>query len=95
MPSMTHGWRVELLIWDDWNRSHISKHAVIPDEAEDVIAGTPIYRAGYKQRLVLTGPTAAGRMLTVVIGEVPNRPGSYYVFSARPASREERVDYQQ
>jgi hypothetical protein len=34
-------------------------------------------------------------MLTVIVGEVPNQPGSFYVFSARPASRVERAENQQ
>lgn len=83
------------LDWDEWNREHIAKHTVSPAEAEEVVAGEPIYRAGYKQRLVVTGPTEAGRMLTVVVGEVPGQSGTYYVFSARPASRRERGEYYQ
>jgi uncharacterized DUF497 family protein len=87
--------QIERLVWDDWNRDHIAKHGVLPEEAEEVVAGDPIYRTSYKQRLVATGPTVTGRILTVVIGEVPNQSGSFYVFSARPASREERADYRQ
>jgi uncharacterized DUF497 family protein len=86
---------VDRLAWDDWNRDHIAKHAVLPEEAEEAVAGNSIFRAGYKRRFVVTGPTVAGRMLTVVIGEDPSQPRVYYVFSARPASREERADYRQ
>ena len=32
-------------------------------------------------------------MLAVVIGPVPEQPGLYYTFSARPASRQERRRY--
>ena len=81
------------LVWDDWNRSHLVKHAVTPEEAEEVVFGRTMIRASYKNRLALTGPSFAGRMLTVVIGEVPADPGNYYVFSARPASRDERRAY--
>jgi uncharacterized DUF497 family protein len=83
------------LVWDDWNREHVAKHGVSPDEAEEVVAGDPIFRAGYKGRLVVTGPTVAGRMLTVVVGPVPHEPSAFYVFSARPASRRERGEYRQ
>src|SRR3712207_247333 len=86
---------VDRLVWDDWNRDHIAQHAVMPEEAEAVIAGDPIVRSSYKNRLVFTGPTSTGRMLTIVAGPVPDRADVYYVFSARPASREERAAYQQ
>jgi uncharacterized DUF497 family protein len=80
---------------DDWNRDHIAKHAVLPEEAEEVIAGLPAVSETYKQRLQLVGPTLAGRMLSIVVGAVPGRPGIYHVFSARPASRKERGMYEQ
>ncbi len=90
MPSRPH---IAHLYWDDWNRDHLGKHAVSPQEAEEVVAGEPISRQSYKQRLAVTGPTIAGRLLTVIVGAVPNQPGTFYVFSARPASRRERGEY--
>ena len=50
-------------------------------------------RRTYKQRLQYIGPTSDGRMLSVVVGAVPERSFVYYVFSARPASRKERGLY--
>ena len=92
---MTSRPRIDRLHWDDWNRDHIAKHAVRPEEAEEVVAGDPIYRESYKNRLAVTGPTVAGRMLTVIVGAVPHEPTVFYVFSARPASRQERGEYRQ
>lgn len=46
---------IERLVWDDWNRLHIAKHTVRPDEVEQVIAGNPLVRETYKQRLQLVG----------------------------------------
>ncbi len=86
---------LDRLHWDDWNRDHIAKHAVLPEEVEEVIAGLPTVSETYKQRLQLVGPTLAGRVLSIVVGAVPSRPGIYYVFSARPASRKERGMYEQ
>jgi uncharacterized DUF497 family protein len=86
---------IDRLLWDEWKRDHIAKHAVLPDEAEEVIAGLPRVNETYRQRLQLVGPTLAGRMLSIVVGAVPDRPGVYYVFSARPASRKERGMYEQ
>ena len=92
---MTSRPTIDRLRWDDWNRDHIAKHAVLPEEAAEVIAGLPRVYETYKQRLQLFGPTFAGRMLSIVVGAVPDRPGVYYVFSARPASRKERGMYEQ
>ena len=86
---------LDRLHWDEWNRDHIAKHAVMPEEAEEVIAGSPVVSETYWQRLQLVGPTLVGRMLSIVVGAVPGRPGIYYVFSARPASRKERAMYKQ
>lgn len=84
---------IDLLVWDDWNRDHIGKHAVRPEEAEEVVAGEPTYRQTYRSRLQVVGPTVAGRLLTVIIGPVPDQAEACYVFSARPASRKERQYY--
>jgi uncharacterized DUF497 family protein len=84
---------IERLIWDDWNRQHLTKHQVTPIEAEQVIAGEPSVRISYKNRLQIVGPTATGRMVSVIIGPVPAAVDTYYVFSARPASRRERAAY--
>lgn len=85
--------KIDRLVWDDWNREHIAKHEVVPAEAEEVIALAPFFRETYKQRLQALGPTFLGRMLSVVLGAVPNQPHVFYVFSARPASRSERRIY--
>jgi uncharacterized DUF497 family protein len=85
--------RIDCLVWDDWNRDHIAKHAVMPEEAEEVIASDAVIRQTYKQRLHMIGPTLAGRIPAVVAGPVPDRPGTWYIFSARPASRKERAAY--
>ena len=95
MVSMTEFPHVARLLWDDWNRDHISKHAVLPAEAQEVVSGNAMVRRTYKQRLQLIGPTLAGRMLSVIIGADPDQLGAYDVFSARPASRKERALYRE
>ncbi len=92
MPRPPH---IERLVWDDWNRDHLTKHQVLPDEVEEVVAGASTSRETYKARLLVVGPTTSERMLAIVIGPVPGDPGAYYVFSARPASRKERAAYTQ
>ncbi|MBA3517428.1 MAG: BrnT family toxin [Rhizobiales bacterium] len=82
--------RLDRLVWDDWNRDHLAKHAVLPEEAEEMVAGDPMVRQTSKDRLQVIGPNLTGRILPVVTGRVPNELGAYDVFSARPASRKER-----
>jgi uncharacterized DUF497 family protein len=83
------------LVWDDWNVLHIARHGVTPEEVEDACHAKPVlYRQSFKERLMLLGETPAGRLLAIVIGPVPDAPpGTYYPFTARPAHRRERRDY--
>lgn len=80
------------LFWDDWNRSHIEKHNVTVEEAEEAVFSEAVVKPTYKDRFQVIGPTLAGRVLSVIVGEVPGSLGEYYVFSARPASRKERLE---
>lgn len=83
------------LDWDDWNLEHIGKYRVRAAEVEEVASGSPVFFESYKNRLLMIGPTASGRMLTVVLGEVPRQPGVYYVFSARSCTRRELRSFDQ
>lgn len=83
--------RVRSLTWDSWNVPHIARHAVTPDEVEEVCHGPFVTLTGYAERILVLGPTAAGRMLVAVLE--PVEPEVYYVITARPASRKERRYY--
>lgn len=91
--SIMNGLNIEHLDWDDWNREHIAKHHVLPSEVEEMIATSVVVRETYKQRHQVLGPTLSGRILSVIVGLVPNHQHTYYVFSARSASRSERKIY--
>jgi uncharacterized DUF497 family protein len=54
--------------WDDENREHIAKHAVTPEEAEEVVRGAraPSPKQQDDEKLVVWGATAAGRYLQVI-----------------------------
>lgn len=84
---------VRRLVWDNLNVVHIARHEVIPEEVEEVCHGKPLVLQSYKDRLVFIGPTAAGRMLAVILD--PEGKGMYYPVTARPASRKERALYRQ
>lgn len=85
---------VEWLVWDRWNLRHIwDRHGVRPETVEAICFGNPVALTSHKHRVVLIGPEPGGQMMTVVIGPVPDQPGAYYTFSARPASRKVRRWY--
>ncbi len=84
---------LDRLVWDDWNRAHIARHGVEPNEVEEAVAGTTLAEPSYKGRFALIGVTAAGRFIVSVVGAAPEQPSVYYVFTARPANRRERWRY--
>ena len=83
---------VRRLIWDAWNVAHIARHGIAPDEVEEVCHTEYIDREAYKGRVMLIGPTGAGKLLAVVLEPVDE--GIYYPVTARSASRRERRIYQ-
>lgn len=54
--------------------------------------GDPYHAKGYKGRVMVIGPTKAGRMLAVVLESEGEE--AYYPVTARPASRKEHRLYQ-
>lgn len=58
------------LQWDDENVEHIARHNVNPQEVEDICFGSHISERESNQRYILSGQTAAGRYLNVVIERV-------------------------
>ena len=83
---------IRRLVWDPGNIAHIARHDVTVDEVEEVGHGDPVALRSYLTRIVLIGPTQAGRMLAVVLE--PEGEDVYYPVTARPASRKERRYYQ-
>jgi len=86
---------VRRLIWDTWNVPHVLRHQVSPEEVEEVCHGDHIVRETYSDRLVLIGPTRAGRVVAAVLEPDPEEQAVYYPVTARPASRKERRLYRE
>lgn len=83
-----------MFLWDKENTSHIARHHVSKDEAEQVIQNDPLdlerqIRNG-EQRLLHLGETNAGRVLFVV---VTLRDKMLRVVTAFPANRRARKFY--
>ncbi|MBB5062034.1 BrnT family toxin [Granulicella mallensis] len=80
--------------WDEANITHIAEHDVLPSEAEEVIANSPL-DLGYSShndetRYREVGETLAGRILVVVS---TLRNGLTRVVTAYPPSRALRLTY--
>ena len=58
------------LLWDDENIEHITRHQVNPEEVEDICFGLHISGRENGQRYILSGQTAFGRYLNVVVERV-------------------------
>jgi len=65
--------KIDSLYWDDENIEHISKHNVNPQEVEDVCFGAHIIKREGDRRYILSGQSANGRYLNVVIERVYRR----------------------
>lgn len=75
------------LIWDDWNRGHISRHAVSPEAVEEVCNGKHIIVESYRKRILIVGKTKSGRKLAIVLSPEDRNlqiygNGIYYVITA-------------
>lgn len=76
--------------WNDWNREHVEKHGVGPEEAEFIVraarAPYPEERGDDKWRV--WGQSADGRYLQVVF--VVDIDDTVYVIHARPLNDREK-----
>ena len=82
--------------WDEANTSHILRHAVTAEEAEQAVANdamelAAVNRKGEARRLTI-GPTDAGRLLAVASTQ---RKGRIRIVTAYPANRKQRRIYEE
>ena len=61
------------LEWDDENAGHIARHNVTPEEVVDVCYGLHLSEKAGGQRYILSGQSANGRYLNVVIERIGKR----------------------
>jgi len=71
-----HTVQITEIVWTEADIEHIARHAVGPDEVEEVIAMGPVWRRGRKHHetgrrsIYALGRTEAGRYLFVVLSPV-------------------------
>jgi len=76
------------LIWDNWNRKHLAKHKITPEEVEEVcLSGKYQAEKSYRNRIQLIGETKKGRLLAIALSPEdrnlkPYTEGTYYPITA-------------
>lgn len=75
------------LVWDDWNREHLSIHKVTIEEVEEVCHGKYKVIKSYRKRIMLVGKTKSGRRLVVVLSPEDKNlntynEGTYYLITS-------------
>ncbi len=78
---------VKKLIWDNWNRLHITKHSVSIEEVEDSVQHLLAHKKAKKGRYLLIC-RAGTRLLSIFVSRVGT--GEYYVATARDSDKKER-----
>jgi len=75
--------------WDEASEAHVARHAVTPDEVEDVLFSRPrLVQSGPYATTYVMGRSLAGRYLFVVVAEAAR--GGVYVVTAREMTEAER-----
>ena len=83
--------RVIDIDWSSASMEHIARHAVKPDEVEDVVYGDHYSTRARDGMYRFTGQTVSGRYLTVIL--VPRGGGLFGVVTARDATTVERRSF--
>ncbi len=59
--------RISAFEWDDGNELHLAlRHGIEPEEAEEVLAGTPLVRKTRRGHYAAFGRALSGRLLVIV-----------------------------
>lgn len=75
------------LVWDEWNREHLARHGISPEEVEEVCHGKYKITESYRKRLLIVGKTIKDRQIAIVLSPEDRKlkyygNGIYYVITA-------------
>ena len=84
--------RVNRLIWDEWNLNHIAKHGVSRNDVEKAVNDNRAVIWKHRGRYVMIA-SAYGRILFIVLESVQGEKNTYYVVTARDATKSEKRIY--
>ena len=79
--------RVKGLVWDDWNKEHLSSHKITIEEVEEVCHGKYKVIKSYRRRIQMSGKTKNGKKLTIILSPEDRNfkvygEGIYYLITA-------------
>jgi len=79
--------------WIDWNRDHIARHGVAPEEAELVVrrAKRPYPRPIHDNKWIVRGQGSGGRFMQVIF--VFDDDDTAFIIHARPLTDREKRQY--
>lgn len=78
---------VKVLIFDEYNLTHIKKHKVDKEEAIEAGKRIVYHRKTYSERYLATGRSGS-RIITLILKR--EAVGHYYLITARDADKKER-----
>lgn len=78
---------IKELVWDDWNRKHISKHSVSAIEVVEAGSQLVYHKRTYGKRYLAVGRSKK-RLISLVLSR--EGAGKYYLVTARDAGKTER-----
>lgn len=58
---------VNSLVWDVWNREHLTKHKITVEEVEEVCHGKFRVVKSYRKRIQMMGKTKSGKKLKIIL----------------------------
>lgn len=75
------------LVWDEWNREHLARHNISPEEVEEICHRKYKITESYRKRLLIVGKTTKGRKIVIVLSPEDRNleyygNGIYYVITA-------------
>jgi len=79
--------KVRRIIWDAWNIKHLKKHSIEKKEVEIALKNLAYHKQTYNNRYLLVGRSRS-RILSIVLKR--QEKTTYYVVTARDASKKER-----
>ncbi len=83
--------KIEKIIWDAWNTSHIAKHGVSMQEVEKALSDLyVVYLPTYNGRILALGRSEM-RLLAIILVEESER--EFYIITAQDMSKKERKVY--
>ena len=83
--------RIEWFVWNARNVEHVLRHAVYPNEVDEILAGKHRTVTTHSGRYILLGRSDAGRYLSVIFE--PLGAGRGRVVTAREMTETERRRY--